>query len=135
MNFDPVGVDKQGEYYMKFHNPFSIVEKIQLLQRWILVQSFAYYELNENIASDFKYDANAMQLERLVAEHPKEATRSRYYDYFYDFFDEAEGAHMTSGFDLLERVRKNDSELYRYIHMDAIRALDLKAKYGSNGMI
>lgn len=135
MNFDPVGIDKQGEYYMKFHNLFSIVEKIQLLQRWILVQSFAYYELNENIASDFKYDANAMQLERLIAEHPKEAKRSRYYDYFYDFFDETEGAHMTSGFDLIERVRKNDADLYRYIHMDAIQALELKAKYGSNGMI
>lgn len=135
MNFDPVGVDKQGEYYMKFHNPFSIVEKIQLLQRWILVQSFAYYELNENIASDFKYDANAKQLERLVMENPKAAKRSRYYDYFYDFFDESEGTHMTSGFDLLERVRKNDDKLYRYIRMDAIQALDLKAKYGSNGMI
>lgn len=135
MNFDPVGVDKQGEYYMKFHNPFSVVEKIQLLQRWILVQSFAYYELNENIASDFKYDANAKQLERLVMENPKAAKRSRYYDYFYDFFDESEGTHMTSGFDLLERVRKNDDKLYRYIRMDAIQALDLKAKYGSNGMI
>lgn len=132
MNFDPVGIDGQGEHYMKFRTPFSVVEKIQLLQRWILVQSFAYYELNENIASDFKYDANAGQLERLVKENPEEAERSRYYEYFYDFFDESEGAHMTSGFDLLERVRKNDQTLYRYIRMDATQALDLKARYGTN---
>ena len=129
MNFDPVGVDKQGEYYMKFHNPFSVVEKIQLLQRWILVQSFAYYELNENIASDFKYDANAGQLERLVKENPEESKRSRYYKYFYDFFNENDGAHMTSGFDLLERVKKKDKDLYRRIHMDAANALHLKATY------
>jgi hypothetical protein len=119
---------------MKFRQPFSVVEKIQLLQRWILVQSFVYYELNSNIASDFKYDANARQLERLVAENPKEAKRSRYYDYFYDFFNESDGTHMTSGFDLLERVRKNDDRLYRYIWLDAVRALELKDKYGTNGM-
>jgi hypothetical protein len=129
MNFDPVGVDKQGEYYMKFHNPFSVVEKIQLLQRSILVNSFAYYELNTNIISDFKYDANAKQLERLVMENPEEAKRSRYYSYFYDFFDESDGTHMTSGFDLLERVKKKDKDLYRRIHMDAANALHLKTNY------
>lgn len=129
MNFDPVGTDGQGEYYMKFHHPFSVVEKIQLIQRWILVQSFAYYELNENIVSDFKYDANAKQLERLVMENPEDAKRSRYYDYFYDFFDESEGTHMTSGFDLLERVKRRDKNLYKRIHMDAANALHLKATY------
>lgn len=127
MNFDPVGTDGQGEYYMKFHHPFSVVEKIQLIQRWILVQSFAYYELNENIVSDFKYDANAKQLERLVMENPEDAKRSRYYDYFYDFFDESDGTHMTSGFDLLERVKRRDKNLYKRIHMDAANALHLKA--------
>jgi hypothetical protein len=129
MNFDPVGTDGQGEYYMKFHHPFSVVEKIQLIQRWILVQSFAYYELNENIVSDFKYDANAKQLERLVMENHEDAKRSRYYDYFYDFFDESDGTHMTSGFDLLERVKRRDKNLYKRIHMDAANALHLKATY------
>lgn len=129
MNFDCVGTDSRGRYFMKMEKPFSTVEKIQLLQRWILVQSFAYYELNENIASDFKYDANARQLETLVKEHPKEAKRSRYYDYFFDFFND-DGAHMTSGFDLLERVRNDNPRLYKYVHMDAVRALELKAKYG-----
>lgn len=129
MNFDPVGTDGQGEYYMKFHHPFSVVEKIQLLQRWILVQSFGYYELNETIVSDFKYDANAKQLERLVMENPEDAKRSRYYDYFYDFFDESEGTHMTSGFDLLERVKRRDKNFYKRIHVDAANALHLKATY------
>lgn len=126
MNFDPVGVDSKGNYYMKFNQPFSIVEKIQLLQRSILVNSFAYYELNENILSDFQYDANAMQLADLKREHPEEFKRSRYYEYFKDYCNEANNAHYTSGFDLLERIRKADNDLYRRIWIDANMALDLK---------
>ena len=134
MNFDPVGVDENGEYYMKFRKPFNVVEKIQLLQRWILVQSFAYYELNENIASDFKYDDNAKQLVELMKNNPEEAKRSRYGEYFYDYCPTEEDIHYTSGFDLLERVRKNDDKLYRYIRIDAIMALDLKSRHTMEGM-
>lgn len=130
MNFDPVGVDKNGDYYMKFHKPFNIVEKIQLLQRSILVNSFAYYELNENILTDFQYDDNAKQLVELMKNHPEEAKRSRYSKYFYDYCPTEEDVHYTSGFDLLERVRKSDKELYRFLHMDAANALDLKQMRG-----
>lgn len=127
MNFNCVGRDSKGNRYMKFNQPFNIVEKIQLLQRWILVQSFAYYELNNNIATDFQYDANARQLEELSKQYPDEFEQSRYYDYFYDFYDSDE--HATSGFDLLERVRKKDKDLYHRLHMDAANALDLKRRY------
>jgi hypothetical protein len=113
---------------MKFNHPFNPVEKIQLLQRWILVQSFAYYELNQNIATDFQYDANARQLEELAKKYPEEFERSRYYEYFHDFYDSDE--HATSGFDLLERVRVKDKQLYRYLHMDAVNALVQKQRRG-----
>lgn len=128
MNFDPVSINDHGGYFMKLDKPYNIVEKIQLLQRSILVNSFAYYELNDNILSDFDYDANARQLEELCKEHPEEFKRSRYYEYFNDFYDA--GEHATSGFDLLERVRKNDKELYRHIWIDAALALELKHKRG-----
>lgn len=128
MNFDCVGKKSNGEMYMKFRTPFNITEKIQLLQRWILVQSFSYYELNENIASDFTYDANAMQLVELMKNNPTEAKRSRYHEYFHDYCPTEEDVHYTSGFDLLDRVRKNDDELYRHIWIDAALALDLKAR-------
>lgn len=126
MNFNCVGEDSKGRMHMKFHQPFNVVEKIQLLQRSILVNSFAYYELNENILTDFQYDANARQLEELVKQYPDEFKRSRYYTFFHDFYDA--GEHATSGFDLLERVRKNDKELYRHIWIDAAMALDIKTK-------
>lgn len=113
---------------MTFKPHFNILEQIQLLQRWILVQSFAYYELNGNIASDFKYDENAMQLVSLMREYPDEANKSRYFEYFKDYCSSSDDAHFTSGFDLLERVRCSDKELHRYLHMDAAMALDLKQR-------
>lgn len=123
MNFDCVGKDSKGKMYMKFHKPFNIVEKIQLLQRSILVNSFAYYELNDNILSDFQYDANARQLEELSKVYPEEFKRSRYYTYFHDFYDSDE--HATSGFDLLERVKATDDDLYMRIMRDAYLAIKL----------
>lgn len=131
MNFDCVGRTKTGDLYMKFHKPFTATEKIQLLQRSILVQSFAYYELNENLLSDFQYDNNAKQLIALIKEYPEEFEQSRYYEYFYDYCPE-DDTHYTSGFDLLERVRKNDPGLYRYLHMDAANALAQKRLRGED---
>ena len=128
MNFDCVGRNSKGQMYMKFHKPFNPVEKIQLLERWILVQSFCYYELNENCASDFDYDANARQLAELKKKYPDEFKRSRYYDIFHDYCTDVDGAHYVSGFDLLERVRRTDDQLYRYLRMDSIMALDQKQK-------
>lgn len=125
MNFNCVARDSEGKPYMKFNTPFTVVERIQLLQRSILVNSFAYYELDENILDDFKYDANARQLEELCKNHPDEFKRSRYYKYFYDFFSD-DGTHMTSGFDIMRRVEKDDPELYRFIRIDAYMALDIK---------
>lgn len=131
MNFEPVGRNEKGELYMKFHRAFTIVDRIQLLQRSILVNSFAYYELNENLLSDFQYDANAKQLAELKNQYPDEFARSRYYGYFHDYCTEEDDVHYTSGFDLLERVRKKDKQLYRYIWMDAVNALEQKKKRGN----
>ena len=111
---------------MIFSKQFTDKEKIQLLQRSILVNSYAYYELNENILSDFHYDANAVQLSELKRDYPEEFKRSKYYNYFYDYCQDSD-VHYTSGFDLIERVRKaDDDDLYRRIWMDAAWALDLK---------
>jgi hypothetical protein len=133
MNFEPVGIDSEGMMYVKFERPFNIVEKIQLLQRSILVQSFAYYELNGNILSDFQYDDNAKQLAEMKKQYPEEFKRSRYYLYFKDYCSEEDDAHYTSGFDLLERVRKKDKELYRFLRIDATLALDQKQKRTMGG--
>lgn len=128
MNFNPIGRDDNGEMYMKFHQPFTPTERIQLLQRSILVNSFCYYELDSNLLSDFQYDDNAKQLTELKKQYPEEFKRSRYFEYFKDYCSEDDDVHFTSGFDLLEKVRRSDKDLHRRLHLDAIWALELKEK-------
>ena len=125
MDFSCVGTDPKGQYYMKYNKPFSFAERIQLLERSILVNSFAYYILDDNILNDFQYDDNAKELAELKKEHPEDFKRSRYYEYFKDYCND-DNMVYTSGFDLLERVRKADYDLYSRLHEDASMALRLK---------
>lgn len=110
---------------MIFSKPFSVLEKIQLLQRSILVNSYCYYELNDNLLSDFQYDTNARQLVELMRAHPEEAKKSRYHKYFRDYCPESDDVHYTSGFDLIARLQK-DKKLYKIISHDTHLALKLK---------
>lgn len=118
------------KFSMKYPDTFTIKDRIECLERSILVNSFAYYELNDNILPDYKYDANTVQLESFAKQFPAEFIKSRYYKYFYDFCvtDDGEATHNSSGFDLLSRVKDDDEDLYRRIMIDATMALDLKSK-------
>ena len=110
---------------MKFLESFTDLEKIQLIQRSILVNSYAYYELDNNILSDFQYDANARQLIELMRSYPDKAKQSRYHKYFYDYCPDSSDVHYTSGFDLIARLQKN-KKLYKIISHDAHLALKYK---------
>lgn len=104
---------------MTFSKPFTDKEKIQLLQRSILVNSYAYYELNENILTDFQYDANTRQLLELKQANPEAYQKSRYHRYFDNF-------ESGTGFDLMYRVRGSNKKLFSNIARDAHLALRLK---------
>ena len=106
---------------MKFKPEWDAKTRIELLERWILVQSYAYYELNDNIASDFGYDDNVKQLFKLIADNPDDHYNSRYYPYFNKY-----EPGCTSGFELLEKVKKKNKALYSIIYRDAQNALDTK---------
>ena len=106
---------------MIFTETFTDREKIQLLQRSILVNSYAYYELNENILSDFQYDANTRQLLELKESAPEAYRKSQYYRYFDNF-------ESGTGFDLTGRIRKN-KKLYNKVARDAELALELKKEH------
>lgn len=103
---------------MNFSKPFTDKEKIQLLQRSILVNSYAYYELNENILSDYRYDRNTRQLLELKETNPEAYQKSRYHSYFDNF-------ESGTGFDLTDRVRRN-RKLFNKVARDAHLALKLK---------
>lgn len=103
---------------MNFSKQFTDKEKIQLLQRSILVNSYAYYELNENILFDYQYDENTRQLLELKKSAPDAWKKSRYYRYFENF-------ESGTGFDLASRIKKN-KKLYNQVSRDAYLALRLK---------
>lgn len=106
---------------MFFSKQFTDKEKIELLERSILVNSYAYYELDENILSDYQYDANTRQLLELKDTAPEDFKRSRYYKYFDNF-------ESGTGFDLSSRI-KSDRDMFERISRDANFALRLKKEY------
>lgn len=103
---------------MNFNKPFTDRQKIQLLQRSILVASYVYYELNDNIQSDRTYEMNTRQLLDLKASNPEAWRKSRYYRYFDNF-------ESGTGFDLMYRIRDN-KKLFHNIVRDGHLALRLK---------
>ena len=105
---------------MIFADRFTIQERIELLQRSILVNSYAYYELNENILTDFQYDANTRMLRQLKRDFPEEYLKSRYFKYF-------EHCESGTGFDMMGMLAK-DKELSAQVYRDAALSLDIKGK-------
>lgn len=103
---------------MTFPDNFTVKEKINLLERSILVNAYCYYEMDANILSDRQYDMNALQLEALKNEHPDVFKKSRYYKYFADF-------ESGTGFDLVSKVQTSKT-MRKKIERDASWALKLK---------
>ena len=98
--------------------PFTDLQKIQLLQRSILVTSYVYYELNDNIQSDRTYEMNTQQLLALKRSNPEAWKKSRYYKYFDNF-------ESGTGYDLIYRIMDN-KKLFQKGTRDATVALRLK---------
>lgn len=86
---------------MLFKKDFTNVERINLLERWILFHSYVYYELNDNIVSDTVYDKNAHILARAIEKYPKSFSKSRYRKFFENF-------DGNTGMDLVEKIKKSD---------------------------
>lgn len=71
----------------------DIREVIKQRRRQILVHSFLYYQLNENVISDHQFDKFCNDLVDLQMKFPKESKEVEYYDAFKDF-------DGSSGYDL-----------------------------------
>lgn len=94
---------------MKFGNPYwSEKLKMSALQRWLIVHSILYYEMDNSIVSDKMFDANAKQLVKMQSENPDEAERTDYWYIFYDF-------DGSTGFDLYGRLTDKDRKYLRHI--------------------
>ena len=100
---------------MNFNNPYwSNKLRIGALQRWIIVHSILYYELNNSIVTDKLFDANAHQLVQMQSDFPEDAKESQYWYVFYDF-------DGTTGFDLYSRLNKHDKAYLRHLAEHVLR--------------
>lgn len=85
-------------------NELSTQEHIDFLQRYIIVHSYIYYELNDNVISDRQYDVKARELARLKNEYPDLWRKSEYYKQFGDDYNGSTG--FTFWYDLDNRQQK-----------------------------
>lgn len=84
--------------------------KIDFLQRVILIHSYLYYEKDNSIWTDRKYDEISKQLVSMQLEHGTKWIQSNtQYGYaFYDF-------DGTTGFDLWGRLKQKDRQMIKGI--------------------
>lgn len=62
-----------------------VSEKIQQRRLQILIHSYLYYELNETIVSDDKWNQWAHELVELQKKYPNKSKKIRYHKQFRDF--------------------------------------------------
>jgi hypothetical protein len=90
---------RRGGARMQFVNPYwSDKIKIELLQKWLIIHSVIYYELDSNLIEDHLYDSNAKQLCKMQKQCPEAARQSKWWYAFRDF----EG----SGFYLYRKLKR-----------------------------
>lgn len=76
---------------------------IEFLQRRIIINSIAYYELDMPLWEDKHFDKEAKQLERLMVKYEDDAKETMYWYCMYDFT-------AATGFDLYGRLNEHDKE-------------------------
>lgn len=90
---------------MIFDNPYwEDKTKVELLQRWILVHSHLYYDLNASVVSDHMFDNNCRQLHQLKLDSSKAYSEAKYSYAMQDF----EGS---TGFGFVEQLTTEHRDL------------------------
>ena len=69
----------------------TMQEHIDHMQRFIILHSYIYYELNANLISDREYDAASKELVRLKNDYHDLWKKSEYYKQFGDEYNGATG--------------------------------------------
>lgn len=82
----------------------NIQDRIDWLQRFIIVHSYIYYELNDNYISDREYDLKSKELAKYKDDYPELWKNSMYYKQFGDDYNGSTGFTLFHGLD--ERQKK-----------------------------
>lgn len=93
----------------------TTLEYIDFLQRFIILHSYIYYELDANIISDKQYDEKAKELVKYKNEYPELWKQSMYYK---QFGDEYNGA---TGFTLYHDLDEHQKQIIRSLVPKSLR--------------
>jgi hypothetical protein len=93
---------------------FFTIDWVNRRQRQILVHSFLYYQLNENLVSDSIFDAWCKELAEFRKEYPGTFKLSAYYEGFKDF-------DGSSGYDLPYGNPEIQNIGYRLLKLNSMR--------------
>lgn len=85
----------------RFPRRWTLLEKVNFLQRKIIINSIAYYVLDSSVLTDREYDELSRQLVDLQKEVDIKDTQ---YGYVLDKFD------GSTGFDLYDNLNEHDKE-------------------------
>lgn len=99
---------------MKTFKSLTPQEKIDFAARYVIVHSIIYYELNESVISDSKFDKKASALVKLMNKYPTETENSEYYRAVYDF-------DGSTGFHLYSRLKKSQRRYLKKIARNVLR--------------
>lgn len=94
---------------MKFPESWSTVDKLNRIQRMVLLHSIIYYDLNESVISDDYYNKLTRLLAKKVIQY-KDKPVFKKTMYWYVFEDYTNGS---TGFDLAKKLKKKD---YKYLY-------------------
>lgn len=107
---------------MRFPNPYwSEMAKANALQRWVIVHSIRYYEMDSSLVSDHMFNENCKQLVELMESLPKSKRESTEYWYVMHDFD------GSTGFHLYKRLNKHDQN---YLYSIAQKLHDVNQATG-----
>lgn len=93
----------------------NTLERIDFLQRYIILHSYIYYELNENVISDKEYDQKAKELVKYKDDYPELWKKSMYYKQFGDDYNGA------TGFTLYHDLDEHQKEIIRSLVPRSVR--------------
>jgi NAD-dependent DNA ligase len=103
---------------MSGYGGLNLQEYIDFLQRYIIVHSYIYYEMDENLISDRDYDAAAKKLVQLKTDYPLLWYNSEYYKQFGDDYN------GSTGFTLYHELSDRQKEIIQSIIHNIFRKGD-----------
>lgn len=95
---------------MNFGNPYwSMQTKIELLEKWILVHSYLYYEEDNGIVPDAMFDNNCRQLRAYCRANRSDFQKSKYYRAFGEYIAQ----ESNSGYWLYKKLNYKEKAIIR----------------------